>query len=374
MKINPIKLLIPMKRLILFASVYGLLLLVDLFLGQYVGGSVTVSVRLWLIVMCAIVYGVYRAYMFHPESNKSYGEWLASTPWQAGKELPNGPIRIGVRDLVALAPLVALWIVELTTYASELNAEHWYVHSILPIAAFLLGYLVTISLILTICEQQLTLTVFLFVLPLMVYPLRNLLFSMAVLLLVYAVCLIELKRYFSGFPWNSSYWKRDINVSQLMNVVGWPYKELAVTKPRSSFAIPEALMISALITWWEFVWFQLDGTGLTSKSLLSWACLLATIRLISYILMHHPPISLPGRFSTLNIFIPGYDKVFVGPLCAIATAYFLPQLLAGMELTMPYRMEISLFCMLMVLLICPPSYYDWHMTGSHRIVRPLITQ
>src|SRR5262249_10243186 len=69
---------------------------------------VVVPVHAIAVVFLAFFYGWYRAGYFSPISHKSYGIWLAQTPWHVAVPAPLGPIQIVWQDLFALAMLAVV--------------------------------------------------------------------------------------------------------------------------------------------------------------------------------------------------------------------------------------------------------------------------
>ena len=58
--------------------------------------------------MLAIGYSSYRATMFHPVSNKTYGIWLAQTPWRFPMSLPHRPVHLVWQDVAVLLAILIL--------------------------------------------------------------------------------------------------------------------------------------------------------------------------------------------------------------------------------------------------------------------------
>jgi hypothetical protein len=57
--------------------------------------------------IAAAGYGYCRARFFHPVINKSYGTWLAQTPWQFPMPLPAGPAQLVWQDVAVIVSLMA---------------------------------------------------------------------------------------------------------------------------------------------------------------------------------------------------------------------------------------------------------------------------
>ena len=93
------------------------------------------------------------------------------------------------------------------------------------------------------------------------------------------------------------------------------------------------------------------------------------IRLLVYIGPCRPPISLWGRIMTARWIIPGYDCVFVAPLCTLLVA--LIGLAVGIVADPAYWgtvvYPLTMAAALIVALNMGPSLARWRLTGHHRI-------
>ena len=78
--------------------------------------------------------------------------------------------------------------------------------------------------------------------------------------------------------------------------------------------------------------------------------------------------NLWGRVVTLRWIIPGFDHVFVGPICAFLTAP--AALVIWRSSRIPGEIALSLGAGLTVLiaLVSPPRLQRWRLTGQHRLV------
>jgi hypothetical protein len=97
--------------------------------------------------------------------------------------------------------------------------------------------------------------------------------------------------------------------------------------------------------------------------------IICLVRLLAYTAACHPPISIVGRLVTRRLVIPGYDQVFIAPLCIALTAALG---LAVTHLIGPAYYVVTIPCALAAQFIVAfnmgPSFRHWHLTGHHRIV------
>lgn len=72
-------------------------------------------------------FGAFRVREFHPVFLSDYAQWLARTPWNYRKPLPNGPVNIVWQDVLVFA------VVMLALHDPQLNLAY-------VVIAYLLGY------------------------------------------------------------------------------------------------------------------------------------------------------------------------------------------------------------------------------------------
>ena len=112
-------------------------------------------------------------------------------------------------------------------------------------------------------------------------------------------------------------------------------------------------------------------------SLVAIVCVLtvcvAAYRLMIYIIgtgVSVPPISILGRIFTLRFIVPGYDKIFVAPIIAVAVILLGPFVSFCFGVPTRYSLPCCLAVALLVLLRMPPSLRSWELTGTFRSLRP----
>src|SRR5437867_2383985 len=64
-------------------------------------------ISLTVLWLAAGAYGAYRVFAFHPY-DKSYGSWLATTPWSNRKPLPLGPVHLAIQDVLMVGLVLVL--------------------------------------------------------------------------------------------------------------------------------------------------------------------------------------------------------------------------------------------------------------------------
>lgn len=326
--------------------------------------AATASFRWILLVICSVAYGAYRVRLFHPFRNERYRRWIEVAPWTFDKPLPVGPVHLVWTDLAVLGVLCSLG------YVNRVSNFLW-----LP-ALFLTAYLV--YLIATFDRRQIQfVTLALFLGPFVFYPHRDLRISVGVLAGIYLLAYFGYRAQFKQFPWNTSYWRPDIsreyrNKAIAEGVIGWPYRTLNAYEPTMRLSFVSALALSILATWWlhsiAWVFGEKERVALLT-TIMGLVYLPVILRLLAYIRGFWPPIGLFGRIFTLRWVIPGYDKVFVAPLCALLVATG-TQIFGGrLGLPLVWRFELGFFVMFFAVLSIPPSLRSWRLVGRHRLVR-----
>jgi hypothetical protein len=314
-------------------------------------------------------YGAFRVFAFHPLFNPRYRAWLQAAPWTIRKRLPAGPIQPVPQDGVVLLVLCGLAFSQpdrivllvsllLSSYLAILGFTLW--------ATGIWAYAYAIA-----CG--LGLIVYLWGLPWE---------CAGTAVLFTAIGYLGLRRSLVEFPWDTEWGNAfreklaTLAKGQMeKEVLGWPFGALR-PRPVTSPAIGTrtAIMTSLLVGWWVYVIgtladpmarqvvLPLLGGGLTIG--------LAAIRLARYCRGYLPPISLWGRIRSFRWIIPGYDKVFLGPLAALLIGTCLPGILnTGLHPDLGVPVSVSLAWM--AGLIIGPNLLEWRLTGGHRMVPAL---
>jgi len=315
-------------------------------------------------------YAIWRGIAFHPAWRNSYRHWLERTPWQAPKPLPFGPAHLVWQDMLIFAIVTVAWTLPedrlfvplaflipycvLLTVANFRTGVDW---------AGFGGLAVMTSLLLVFGEG----------LPMLV-----------LMLIAYVICCFGLQSSLRNFPWDDSHrfqsFKLVTSNQQRQKNVLWPMvhdEEYGTLRPWMPWKTVWAL--SVLVGWLAFCMahcyvshaaprdvrdFHSELPGILSVAALMCCC----GRLGAYCFKHGWPISFWGRLRTVRWIIPGFDRVLVAPLAALALGYFLPRWLVAWAVPLPVVAMLSTFAIAMITLGVGPSLSDWHLTGKHRLL------
>lgn len=337
-------------------------------IGQWEGSWPLAKMRGGLALGFCAIYGCYRVYAFHPLLRPAYGAWLAQTPWTSAKPLPNGPVHLVWQDGAAMVLLVVLAYYE--------GTNHWAI----PLAA-IVPYLVTLGM--TFWPIGLKWAAYLTAFGLgLIIRLAHYPWAIAcVLVLLYAVLWLALRRALNQFPWECPQWleKRlsgGKGVRGSNNQLGWPFDALRPEPKATSIRFADATWLSLLVAWLAYALLSLvpDRDFVQREAIetfnvffffLTMICVVG--RLANYCGHHWPPIGFWGRIFTLRWIIPGYDQVFVAPLCALLLAFTAPTGLRMIGLPVNIALPCAAFAVLFVTLAMGPTRRDWFLTGNHRI-------
>jgi len=154
--------------------------------------------------------------------------------------------------------------------------------------------------------------------------------------------------------------------------LGWPHGPLGPRPLRSVFAGPERVLVPLLVGW---LVYAILSQCLTTRSdemaasalIGAFTAFLCFLRTFAYVGRYWSPISLVGRLLTGRWIIPGYDKVFVGPLATISVYLTLevPVWLLGVPAVIVQPL-VAAAC-LATWMNVGPTLCDWQLTGGHRI-------
>jgi len=356
-----------------FGILYAATLLIDILAWRF-GAVVPYPVFLWRIGMLGLfsaVCGLARGAGFNPAHDTAYWRWLALTPWSVDKPLPKGPVHLIWTDGIALALLSLLAYSNIVTLSA------------VPIVAFLAAYLLPLCVSLAAYQMKFLVPV-LFLAPLTWYPFKDLFVAGFVLVGLYILVSIGTHRFLKGFPWNTGFWQGDL-VQQLResaiqhNVVGWPFNPLCIFDA-PGIKTHAAFVLSLLFTWYGHIFFwSLHIDYDTSSHPLLFvtgliAFLVALMRFVAYRASGGPPLNWRGRILTGRLIIPGYDKIYIAPLCIAAAGIVLPATLRHLGLPIEWTLKVSSFVVLFLALALPPTLKSWRLTGAYQVARPLQRQ
>lgn len=321
-----------------------------------------------VVLIASAIYGIYRVYFFHPFWRPAYASWLALVPWTSAKPLPNGPVHLVWQDGAAMILLEAL--------AYYKGSNPWTI----PLAAIVL-YLVTLGMTFWPIGLKWATYVAAFGLGLVI-RLQHYPWAIAcVLVLLYGFLWFALRRALDQFPWERPPWLEKLlsagkSVRGSNNQLGWPFDALCPEPKAIGISLIDATLLSLLLAWFTYALLSIVPGQVEAQrdaiatftvffSFLTMICVVG--RLVNYCAYHWPPIGFWGRIFTLRWIIPGYDQVFVAPLCTLLLAITTPMALRMMGLPVNIALPCAAFAVLFVTLAVGPTRREWFLTGNHRI-------
>lgn len=320
----------------------------------------------------ALAYGAFRVVALHPFYQPGYRAWLALTPWTSRKPLPLGPVALVWEDLFVLAALMLLGL-------TVPGVDPWRL-----LALFFVAYLGALTVSLWGTGEPAYGYLIAFGVGLVLRGYANSLTMVAAALVVYAAGYVGLRRALARFPWGLAGQEAFSlkNVDQYLQskrdqLCGWPYDRMRPLPPQAfRLDLLNVLLVSMLVGWWLFALeAALEpplGMLIPAGVLVQGTWIAALVRLGVYTSGYASPMNLWGRLWTGRWIIPGYDKVFVGPLCTLlvspVSAWALHRLGVPLDVLLPVCCTLMIFTVLAM----PPRFRRWQLTGRHRIV-PAIT-
>jgi hypothetical protein len=322
-----------------------------------------------LLFMIAVFYGIARVAATHPSWNPGYQTWLESTPWTSRKPLPMGPVELVWEDGLILGPLILL-----SALLPEPRAMHL-------ICAFLLSHLLILTVTLFLTRAWAIAYLAAFALGLAVWLWRQPLACLVASTLVYLMAYEGLRRGIERFPWNRLQMPNaDADLVSLdgpSEMLGWPYdRMLREVKGGHKNYGTDAVLCCMLGGWWLFVLSSLIGVRGDRQVVLYLPFIIVlavcpAVRLYVYTMGYIFPISLWARITTGRWIVPGYDQVFVGPICSLLVGPLTLALLHTWSVPLDLALPIATGLVPLVALNAPPGLKRWRLTGQHRIVHAM---
>jgi hypothetical protein len=322
----------------------------------------------YLIIGAALGYGGLRVLAFHPFYRVDYCAWLERTPWTSRKPLPLGPVHWTWQDGLIIGGPTALAWADSRVDPLRIAALPLIAHAVVLVPSLFatrvlgLGYATAFALALVV---RLGMSHWEF---------------LAAATAASLVADAGLRRSLAQFPWPRTSERPEpfrpqltTGAAQESTACGWPHDQLRAdlaNHPRVK--THHAALSSALAGWWVFAVAGLivpvDRNIVLLMILTVEAPALAILRLLIYRPGYAPPINLWGRLLTLRWIIPGYDQVYLGPLCTFLIPW--PVLYAAVRsgLAVEFAAPVAAALTLFVALSCKPSLLSWRLTGRHRIV------
>jgi hypothetical protein len=319
-----------------------------------------------LLIASSLACGIRRAMGFHPAYDNAYKRWLELTPWTSRKPLPLGPVAPTWGDGLYMATIILLSSTQPEPRAMQL------------LCLFLLGHLLALLPTLWLgswaigytTAAGLGLAVRLFYTPVA---------CLVGATLVYLIAYEGLRRSLEKFPWTPRLPQPSADnvtgdpVVERIREVGWPYGQmLAEVRDLRPISRTDAVLGCLLLSWWIdclAVLFTDPQKQLTFLGFISLAITAAPIvRLVVYLRGYAPPLTVWARIRMFKPIIPGYDQVFVGPVCSLLAGPMTLALLTALRVPLDVRLAIAYGMMVLVALLTPPSLRRWRLTGAHRMV------
>jgi hypothetical protein len=318
---------------------------------------------LLVVRLLAVLYGCWRFSAFHPAFHTDYRDWLARSPWNYKKPLPSGPVNLVWEDLLPISGLAIM------------AAFFGPIVPLRVLSLFLCGYLAT-SILATFSTGTRVfgyLVAFGIGLAIRLWPTPEL--ALGILAATYVIEMIGLRRALAKFPW--AYFSDPDRIENLQrkleNACGWPFDQLNPTwKLGWRISRLDGLALGLLAGWFLFAVESLvenraDRFILVRLIFLGGVGIMANIRLLTYVMGYAPPISLLGRIRTFRWIIPGYDQVFLGPICTLLVGVLAIDRFRPPGLNDLVFLPIALALAITVAIDTGPTLKKWRLTGQHRI-------
>jgi hypothetical protein len=356
---------------LLYAAAETLHILLQRWAAGGVGQPATAAPRNGLVLLAAAIYASFRVLGFHPLARFDYGAWLFCTPWRHPRPLPFGPVHLTPQDLLVVG------IGVLSCHGSPVC------QCVLP-TMFLLVYTSTLCLLLWYCGLRWWVYALVSGLGLVVWLSSwSLVAAWGVAVVLYPAAHVAGAVSLAGFPWTAQAVQTmavltGSRPSQRKQVwfdrsqLGWPFDLLQtpLDVPRRNWL---HLAIETLLMFWVMYAGLSAIPGVADEVANSvfvpfGVMNFALVRLLAYCRYCRPPINLWGRIFTGRWIIPGYDQVFVGPLCigllSVLTLYGLRLLGSPGTVSVAASVASAVFAHRGI----GPSLPRWLLTGNHRLV------
>jgi hypothetical protein len=319
----------------------------------------------------AFLLGVYRTLAFHPYFRPGYLHWLKGTPWTVSRPLPLGPVELVPEDCLALG-MLALLGTTLPDFTS-----------LYVINLFLFGHI--FATILTFWKTGSMAYGYIAILFLGFIPQfwGRQWVDFALLAAIYLLVHEGLWHVLRKFPWQTEGFLRDINVMTTPGQTvanpscGWSFDRLhRDMRTAKGINRTDALLCSMLGSWWLFSLSSLIADPRERRICLAMVVMpaIAASAGARYLVYAHGcqrPISFWGRIWTFQWIIPGYDQIFVGPICSILGGFLVLWLMRDRFGADEVRYPIAGGVAVLLALISPPTLRRFRLTGRHRLAQTL---
>lgn len=320
----------------------------------------------FILIVYSMACGFRRVAGYHPMYDISYRRWLELTPWTSRKPLPLGPVALTWGDGLYMATVILLSATQPESRSMQLLCFFLVGHllALLPtlwMGSAAIGYTTAAGL---------GLAVRLFYTPAA---------CLAVATFVYLIAYEGLYRSLEKFPWTPRLHgpsKENLTgdpVVECIREVGWPYGPmLAEVREAWRLSRSDAILGCLLLSWWTDCIAALftDPQGrITFLGFVGLAIVFVPIiRLVLYVRGYAPPLTLWARIRMFKPIVPGYDQVFIGPVCSLVAGPMTVALLSALRAPLEVCFSVAYGMMVLVALLTPPSLRRWRLTGAHRMV------
>ncbi len=318
-----------------------------------------------LLFVACVNYALFRGFAFHPIFRSGYRTWLESTPWTYRKPLPLGPVELTWRDGVVLGGMILLSATQPEPYAPQLLCTYLLVNLLALLCSFWLtrswefGYVTAFSLGLAVLFW------------------RQSPICLATLTGVYLIAYEGLRRAMASFPWTARKLPTFSDDMSSLNwdnePCGWPHDRMMaeIVNDRRISRI-DVVLGCMLVSWWMAVLISLIDDPLNRLGVSVAAFVMAMVfvplaRWLIYASGYSPPINFWARIWTLRWIIPGYDQIFVAPICALIAGPTTLVLLRACGLPQHLGLTFAAGMVVLVGTLTPPRLRHWRLTGQHRI-------
>jgi hypothetical protein len=307
----------------------------------------------------AYAYGVFRVRAFHPAQLPEYRAWLERTPWTVRKPLPGGPVHLSWGDILVFGALAAAVAGQGTPQVLAVISLGLIGHSLMLALALLAtgpkaaGFLVAFGVGLAI----------------RLWPDRTACLAAAVA--TQLVGRVGLRLALARFPWPDLP-PAPQGEAALPTTCGWPFDQLQPNSPKRSSR--GTLIAMSLLAGWYFLAAQavFADFGFAGHMphfvFVQFLMMMVLGRIIAYTEGYAPPISLWGRIRTFRWIIPGYDQIFVAPLCVVLIGMLAVDRFRPAFLSDEVALAGGLALAMMVATTAGPDLTRWRLTGRHRLV------
>lgn len=308
--------------------------------------------RLLVVCIVGLGYGVGRAIAFHPIVQKDYLRWLQTTPWRPGMRLPLGPVAFAWWDALVLGAFIPAAVRHPVVMLAVLVACAF---------GYLMPALVILRATLPWCAYIIALTGAFCFRFFLAFPWVEL-STLGLLLFAHVAMIWSLR----GFPWEKDPLRRS------PQNIGW----LSMIPPNCQPIVPIRVAIAtcAMVACWAWaiisiadVRSQFGGADAVRSTVL-FAFMGSMIRLGIYCGSYRMPISPVERLISGKLVIPGYDHVLLAPAAAPIAAGAASFALAAVGASPSVVAAGGISASLALLLLAPPSFRSWQLTGFHRRV------